>query len=150
MPPSSEEPVEDSGPLPGESELERLKRLWPGVVEQINARSKPMAAVFRDSDKVRPYAVNAKVCTISFRYPIHAERSRGDQQRKLLEYALSKVLGYDCLAETITFDQEATGGEGDPAPRKTGPREKPPAPHETPRGRAAMNIFGIQKFDEDE
>ena len=106
--------------------------------------------MFVDPDKVRPYAVNGKVCTISFRDPFHAQRSRGDQQRKLLEYALSKVLGYDCLAEAITFDQEASGGEGNPAPKKTGPRDKPPAPHETPRGRAAMNIFGIQKFDEDE
>ena len=151
MPPVSDiDAAEDNTPLPGESELDRLKRLWPGVVEQINARSRAMGAVFQDPDKVRPYAINGKTCVISFRYPIHAERSRGDQQRKLLEYALGKVLGRDCLAETITFDQEASGGDGDPAPKKNGPRDKPPAPHETPRGRAAMNIFGIQKFDEDE
>jgi DNA polymerase-3 subunit gamma/tau len=152
MPPAAEEPAddEDTAALPGESELDRLRRLWPGVVEQINARSRAMGAVFQDPDKVRPYAINGKTCIISFRYPIHAERSRGDQQRKLLEYALGKVLGRDCLAETITFAEEASGGDGSPAPKKGGPKEKPPAPHETPRGRAAMNIFGIQKFDEDE
>ena len=139
---------EDNAPLPGEGELDRLKRLWPRVVEQINARSKAMAAVFRDPDMVRPYSVTGNVCTISFRDPFHAGRSRGDQQRKLLEQALSRVLGYNCLAETITFDQE--GSTGADSPRKAGPREKAPAPHETPRGRAAMNIFGIQQFDEEE
>ncbi|HET9495079.1 MAG TPA: DNA polymerase III subunit gamma/tau [Chloroflexia bacterium] len=150
MPPAADEPAEDSAPLPGESELDRLKRLWPRLVEQLNARSKQMAAVFAKPDLVRPYSVSGNVCTISFRDSFYAQRSRGDQQRKLLEYALTKVLGYNCLAETITFDQEASGGDGNPAPKKGGPKEKPPAPHETPRGRAAMNIFGIQKFDEDE
>jgi DNA polymerase-3 subunit gamma/tau len=150
MPPAADEPAEGSAPLPGESELDRLKRLWPRLVEQLNARSKQMAAVFAKPDLVRPYSVSGNVCTISFRDSFYAQRSRGDQQRKLLEYALTKVLGYNCLAETITFDQEASGGDGNPAPKKGGTKEKPPAPHETPRGRAAMNIFGIQKFDEDE
>lgn len=27
-------------------------------------------------------------------------------------------------------------------------KEKPPSPYETTRGRAAMNIFGITKFDD--
>jgi hypothetical protein len=152
IPPAAEEPAddEDAAALPGESELDRLKRLWPRLVDQLNARSKQMAAVFAKPDLVRPYSVTGNVCTISFRDPFYAQRSRGDQQRKLLEYALTKVLGYKCLAETITFAEETSGGDGNPAPKKGGPKEKPPAPHETPRGRAAMNIFGIQKFDEDE
>jgi DNA polymerase-3 subunit gamma/tau len=149
-PPAEVDEHDDTGPLPGESELDRLKRLWPRLVDQINARSKQMAAVFRDPDLVRPYSLTGNVCTISFRDPFYAQRSRGDQQRKLLEYALGKVLGYDCLAETITFAEESTGGESNPAPKKSASREKPPAPHETPRGRAAMNIFGIQQFDDEE
>jgi hypothetical protein len=108
-----------------------------------------MAAVFQDPEKARPFAVTGKTCTISFRDPFHAQRSRGDQQRKLLEYALSRVLGYECLAETITFDQETSAGDDNPSPRQAAPRERPPSPHETPRGRAAMNIFGIEKFEEE-
>ena len=134
---------------PGD-ELEQLRLLWPRVVDQINARSKPMAAVFRDPGQVRPYSVVGRVCTISFKYKMHAERSRGDQQRNLIEQSISRVLGRPCVVETITFDEEGKdpGNGGEPAsPRK--PKDKPPAPHETPRGRAAMNIFGFDKFDEE-
>jgi hypothetical protein len=31
---------------------------------------------------------------------------------------------------------------------RAAPKEKKTAPHETTRGRAAMNIFGITKFDD--
>ena len=44
--------------------------------------------------------------TISFRYPIHAQRATGDAQRSVLEQALGNTLGYACLLETITFDEE--------------------------------------------
>jgi DNA polymerase-3 subunit gamma/tau len=140
-------------------EFGKLQRLWPHLVDQINARSKQMAAVFRDNAQVRPYAVSGKTVTISFRYPIHAQRARGDQQRALLEQVLARTLGHPCLLEAITFDQEgndsgddgngSTGGSGgnggQPASNK--PKNKPPSPSETPRGRAAMNTFEIEKFE---
>jgi DNA polymerase-3 subunit gamma/tau len=133
-------------------DLARLRKRWPGLVEQINARSKQMAAVFRDQTQVRPYGVAGKLVTISFKYPIHAQRARQDAQRALLEQVLSRTLGHDCLLEAITFDEEGKDpveGGGRRAPN--GPKEKGakgPAPHETTRGRAAMNIFGIEKFED--
>ena len=135
-------------------ELGRLKQLWPHLLDQINARSKGMAAVFRDPAQVRPFAVVDKTVTISFRYPIHAQRATGDAQRKLLEQALSNTLGRACLLETITFEEEGRNGaeEGQssrdvPGQRKA--KEKRPAPYETPRGRAVMNTFGVEKFEDD-
>lgn len=137
-------------------ELGKLRRHWSHLVDQINARSRQMAAVFRDQSQVRPYAVSGKVVTISFKSPFHAQRARGDQQRALLEQVLARTLGRPCLLEAITFDQEGTGsgGEGNGgmggnggSPAGRGPKEKPPSPHETPRGRAAANTFGIDKFE---
>jgi DNA polymerase-3 subunit gamma/tau len=157
--PASED-VEVSGSAEDEDgdELGKLKRLWPHLVDQINARSKQMAAVFRDQSQVRPYAVSGKTVTISFKYPIHAQRARGDQQRALLEQVLARTLGRPCLLEAITFDQEgstgddgggSSGGNGGPGGSNggRGTKEKPPSPHETPRGRAAANTFGIEKFE---
>jgi hypothetical protein len=133
-------------------ELDHLKRVWPTLIEQINARSKNVAAVFRDPTQVRPYKVSGKIVTISFRYPIHANRSRSEPARSVIEQALTRTMGYECVLEAITFDQEGqdpgSGGSNSPTNESKGPRPKTPAPHETTRGRAAMNIFGIDKFDE--
>jgi DNA polymerase-3 subunit gamma/tau len=149
----------DSAELPPEDEdtgdeLSRLRKLWPHLLDQLNARSRNMAAVFRDPAQVRPFAVNGKTVTISFRYPIHAQRARGDQQRRWVEQSLGNTLGYPCLLETITFDEEGRGPkrDGDAEGGKLAPRaqkEKSPAPHETPRGRAVMNTFGVEKFEDD-
>ncbi|MEP6773965.1 MAG: DNA polymerase III subunit gamma/tau [Chloroflexota bacterium] len=135
-------------------ELGRLKQLWPHLLDQINARSKGMAAVFRDPAQVHPFAVLDKTVTISFRYPIHAQRATGDAQRKLLEQALSNTLGHPCLLETITFEEEGRNPvEGEPGPgaqsKQHKAKEKRPAPYETPRGRAVMNTFGVEKFEDD-
>lgn len=137
-----------------DEELSRLRQLWPHLLDQINARSKQMAAVFRDPAQVRPFTVSGETVTISFRDTFYAQRARGDAQRKLLEQALGNTLGYTCLLETITFHEEGRGPshdggdvDGKPAPRK--PKDKPPAPHETPRGRAVMNTFGVEKFEDD-
>jgi hypothetical protein len=157
------EPVEVAEPVEVEieedgDELGKLKRLWPHLIDQINARSKQMAAVFRDSAQVRPYGVSGKTVTLSFRDQFYAQRARGDAQRKLLEDVLSRTLGRPCLLEAITFAEEAqgSGGGGDAGngpggkPASRGPKDKSPAPHETPRGRAVMNTFGIDKFETNE
>jgi len=148
-PGNEEEMDEDESDL---DDLAKLKKHWPALVEQINARSKQMAAVFRDQEQVRPYSVSGKVVTISFKAPFYAQRARQDVQRTLVEQVLSRTLGHDCLLEAITFDEEdgASGNGGLPS-KPSGPKEKgpkTPAPHETPRGRAAMNIFGIEKFED--
>jgi DNA polymerase-3 subunit gamma/tau len=57
-------------------DLGRLKKVWPAIIEQINARSKAMAAVFRDQGQVRPYSVSGKTVTISFKSPVHGQRAR--------------------------------------------------------------------------
>jgi DNA polymerase-3 subunit gamma/tau len=133
-------------------DLGRLKKVWPAIIEQINARSKAMAAVFRDQGQVRPYSVSGKTVTISFKSPFHAQRARQEMQRALLEQVLSRSLGRACLLETITFDQEGAAPDADGLPSKpNGAKEKAPkvpAPHETTRGKAAMNIFGIEKFED--
>ena len=147
--------AENTAAEPAEGgELGRLKQLWPHLLDQINARSKGMAAVFRDPAQVRPFAVMDKTVTISFRYPIHAQRATGDAQRKLLEQALSNTLGHACLLETITFEEEGRNGNDvseDPGDivGKRKAKEKRPAPYETPRGRAVMNTFGVEKFEDD-
>lgn len=139
------------------SEFERLKQLWPQVVEQINARSRTVGAVFRDYTRVRPERIDGSVCTISFKYPIHVARSREARVREVIETALGRVLGYSCRIESVLFDdvEGGSGDEGD-ASGDTGPPDKAgqggtrerPSPYETTRGRAAMNIFGIKEFDE--
>jgi hypothetical protein len=136
---------------PGD-ELSQLKKLWPQLIDQINARSKNVAAAFRDPTQVRPYKVAGKVVTVSFRYPIQANRSRSEPARGVIEQALSRTLGHECVLEAILFEQEGSDhGLGSSNTRQEDPkglRPKPPAPQETPRGRAAMNIFGIEKFED--
>src|SRR5439155_12139254 len=126
------------------------------VIDQLNARSKAIAAVFRDPQQARPVAVSDGVCVISFRDSLHANRSMSDTpfpRRTAIETALSRVLGYPCRLQSITFEQEESGvmedGEspsGGENARK-GKRDRP-APHETTMGKAALNIFGIDKFDD--
>ncbi|MBF6613350.1 MAG: DNA polymerase III subunit gamma/tau [Chloroflexi bacterium] len=138
-------------------DLPRLHELWPALIDQINARSKQMAAVFRNSDMVRPLSVAGGLCTIGFRDSFHAKRSQEVVQRELIEGALSRVLGYSCRIESVTFAEAASGGagaaNGEPdlssTAKKKVTREKP-SPYETTRGRAALNIFGITKFDDTE
>jgi DNA polymerase-3 subunit gamma/tau len=137
-------------------DLPRLVASWNAFVDQINARSPKMAAMFEDRELVRPVAVTNAVCILSFRWPLHAKSSMSDTphpRRTVIETALSRVLGYPCRLQSITFEQEESGvmdgGEppsGSENSRK-GKRDRP-APHETPMGKAALNIFGIDKFDE--
>ncbi|MEO8284827.1 MAG: DNA polymerase III subunit gamma/tau [Chloroflexota bacterium] len=142
---------EEGNTLEGGDDLSRLRTLWPRVIDQINARSKNVAAVFRDPGQVRPYKIDGKIVTISFRYPIHANRSRNEPHRGIIEAALTRVLGSPFVLDAIMFEDEGKepGSDG-PVQAKTGQRSGPkaPAPHETPRGRAAMNIFGIEKFED--
>ncbi len=137
-------------------ELGRLRELWPKLVDHIKARSTGMAAVFRDPSQTQPHMVVGNVCTIKFRDPIYVTRSRKQQQRDLIEQSLTWILGYSCRMESITFD-EAEGGvsttdadtEGPRRPDKSGhATAERPSPYNTTRGRAAMNIFGIEKFDD--
>ena len=134
------------------ADLEQLISLWPDVVAQINARSKAMAAQFGNSEMVRPLRLENNLCTIGFRHQFHAEKCRVSPYRDILEGALSRVLGYKCISECVTFEQGVSGDapERSPARKSSGKnaaREKP-SPYDTTRGKAAMNIFGIEKFDE--
>lgn len=140
--------------VPSESgdELERLRLLWPKVCEQISARMKSVGVVFRQPDLVRPFAVRGNRVVISFQHSIQRDRSQKEPYRGAIEESLSRVLGYQCILESILFSEEESGGAStEPFPsemRGKAPKEKKTAPHETTRGRAAMNIFGITKFDD--
>ena len=74
-------------------------------------------------------------------------------RRTVIETALSRVLGYPCRLQSITFEQEESGVMEDGEPpsggenARKGKRDRP-APHETTMGKAALNIFGIDKFDD--
>ncbi len=134
-------------------DLERLRQRWPRLVEQINARSKAMASAFRNPDLVRPFNVVGNRVTVSFRDPIQAKRSQGEPQRSIIEESLSRVLDRPCVLDSILYSEEGSGGTttdsfpGEVSPRK-GVKEKKPSPYETTRGKAAMNIFGITRFDD--
>ena len=152
--PAVEEAQMDTELTAGEpgNDLSRLKKLWPKLIDQINARSRNVAVAFRDPSQVRPYKVAGKVVTISFHYPIQADRSLREPARSVIEQALSRTLGHECVLEAILFEQEGTdpeaGSSNAAQDDPKGSRPKAPAPHETPRGRAAMNIFGIEKFED--
>jgi hypothetical protein len=125
--------------------------MWPRVIDQINARSKNIAAVFRDPNLVRPERVAPGVCTIAFRYPIQAERCRKEPWRGIIESAISRVLGREVRVESVLFDQaegDAENGSSGSRANGNGASTAPPSPYDTPRGKAAMNIFGITKFDD--
>jgi DNA polymerase-3 subunit gamma/tau len=143
--PTVEEPA---GPPPGD-ELERLRTLWPDVVDQIKARSSHIAAAFRNPQLVRPLGMSGSICTIGFLYPLQAKRCRMEPWRGIIEQALSRIMGYPIRVESVTFDQagDATP-EDNPSNGRAGGEQPKPSPYETPRGRAAMNIFGITKFDD--
>ncbi len=155
MPGNADEDGSASPAYPSDDELERLQSLWPNVVDQINARSKTVGAVFRDVNLVRPLSFVGSLCTIGFQHPIHANRSKDERARGVIEGALSRVLGYQCRIESVTFAEAAPGGPSSSADnpgseaKKKVSREKP-SPYETTRGRAALNIFGITKFDDTE
>ena len=137
---------------PSADDLSRLVESWGGVVDQINARSKSLASVFRNSEMVRPVAVSNRVCTIAFRDPFHARKTMTVPYQDIIETAFTRVLGYKCRLESVTFNQVETGSadEDPPSPGAGGRRaaRDRPAPHETTRGKAAMNIFGFEKFDD--
>jgi DNA polymerase-3 subunit gamma/tau len=141
----------------GGDELDRLTSLWETVVDQINARSKNVASVFRDPNLVRPHGVAGNVVTLSFRYPIQADRCRKEPWRGVIEQSFSRVLGYPVRVDSILFDEgsgRSPGAEGS----RTGPTgnggngaasvKDVQSPYESSRGRAAMNIFGIDKFED--
>jgi DNA polymerase-3 subunit gamma/tau len=146
-----EAPAPDDAAASGD-DLEKLKSLWPRVIDQINARSKNVAVVFRDSGQVRPSSVQGNLCTIAFRYPIHAERSRKEPARSVIEESISRVMGRAMRIESILFEQE--GGEDDPDNSPSHSKgngsqpAKPPSPYETARGKAALNIFNVTQFDD--
>lgn len=147
-----EEPPLEDAPSGESDELERLKQLWPRLCDQISARSRNVGSVFRNPALVRAFSVKGSRIVISFRDPIQRNRSQAEPARTWIEEALSRVLGYKCILESILFTEEETGGpptEPFPPEMRGKPgKEKKTAPHETTRGRAAMNIFGITKFDE--
>jgi DNA polymerase-3 subunit gamma/tau len=151
-------PPDNAPPVGAGDDFDQLVARWPDLVEQLRARSKDMAAVFRNTDMVRLVQVSGGVCVISFRDPLYAKRAMENTphpRRDVIESALSRVLGYRCRLEAITFAQEQAGRYGDSAELlddskgKHKAREKP-SPYQTTRGKAAMNIFGIEKFEETE
>lgn len=142
-------------PAEGEgSDLDKLRQRWPRLVEQINARSKSMASAFRNPGLVRPFNVVGNRVTISFRDPIQAKRSQGEPYRSIIEESLSRVLERPCVLDSILYSEEGSGGSatepfrGEVSPRNV-VKEKKPSPYESSRGKAAMNIFGITKFEEE-
>ncbi len=133
-------------------EVERLKQLWPQLCAQITARSRNVGSVFSNAALVRAFSVKGSRVVISFRDPIQRDRSQKEPARTWIEDSLTRVLGYKCILESILFSEEETGGTPtepfSPDMRGKPAKEKKTAPHETTRGRAAMNIFGITKFDD--
>lgn len=136
------------------TELTRLKGAWPKLVDHIKAKSRAIAAVFSDPNQTRPHAVVGNLCTISFRDPIYVTRSKQEKQREVIEEALSWVLGYPCRVESITFAEAEASNQSEGQARQPADGNSPnttrekPSPYDTPRGKAAMNIFGINKFDD--
>lgn len=137
----------------GGDDLERLRQGWPRLVEQINARSKAIASAFRNPDLVRPFNVVGNKVTVSFRHSIQAKRSQAEPQRSIIEESLARVLGHPCVLDSILFAEEGSGGSSTEPFRGelnsgNAVKEKKPSPYETTRGKAAINIFGIAKFDD--
>lgn len=163
----SESPPEAPAPSPagdkvenaGESapaspdELQKLQKMWPTLVDQIMARAKPIGMAFSDPNLVRPFRVVGENVTISFRWPIQATRSQDTKQRAIIEEALGRVLGHKCILGSILFSEEEHGGPStdsflDQEQSQKQPKQKKVSPYETTRGKAAMNIFGITRFDD--
>ncbi|MEA2573901.1 MAG: polymerase subunit gamma/tau [Chloroflexia bacterium] len=150
------EPQEDAAtmeaPHAGGDEVERLIKLWPRLCDQITARSRNVGVVFSNPALVRVFAVRGNKVIISFRDPIQRNRSQYEPARTIIEESLTRVLGYKCILESILFSEEETGGPPtepfSPEMRGKPSQEKKVAPHETTRGRAAMNIFGIKEFND--
>jgi hypothetical protein len=82
------------------------------------------------------------------------DNSPPHHRRDVIENALSRVLGYTCRIECIGPKQGGSGsGGGDDRPSDDpGGGGKPPAakpsPYDTTLGKAARNIFGIEKFED--
>jgi DNA polymerase-3 subunit gamma/tau len=154
----------ESLPAPAASgELRQLEAGWGDVVEQIRARNPKMAIVYANPDLVRPVVVSEGICTLAFRDAIYVQRSMVNDARSpnrdIVEAALSKVLGRATRIECITMKQYEAGNWGDdPRPTRPGarsnserssrPARETPSPYTSSRGKAAMNIFGIEKFDD--
>jgi DNA polymerase-3 subunit gamma/tau len=150
--PQPDEVIGEAPPIGEGDEVERLKQLWPRLCSQITARSRNVGSVFSNAALVRAFSVKGSNVVISFRDPIQRNRSQMEPARTIIEESLTRVLGYKCILESILFSEEETGGTPtepfSPEMRGKPAKEKKTAPHETTRGRAAMNIFGITKFDD--
>ena len=146
-----------SPPPPGDG-MDQLIAVWPDFVAQLRARSKSMAAVFGNPDLVKPVSLSGGLCTISFRDALYAERSMDNSpphhRRDVIEAALSRVLGYTCRIECVGPNHGGSGprrGEEYPPDDPPGGGKAPPAkpsPYDTTLGKAARNIFGIEKFED--
>jgi DNA polymerase-3 subunit gamma/tau len=153
--PISDEVPQAAPAAAGAGDFERLVERWSDVLDQMKARNPKMATFFRNGDLVRVQSLSNGLCTIAFRDPFHAKLMQDPQRRETAEVAISRVLGYTCRVESITFEQADKGLFDAGRPQSNGgngrnkTKEKP-SPYETSRGKAAINIFGIEKFEDNE
>jgi len=108
-PPSEPEPAPATAP--GQLDLPALRRIWPDLLDAVNARSKTANALLRNG---KPTAVDATSVTVAFDTPQLAKMFT--DKSEFLRDALRDVIGLEVVVNAIVGGREPSEREPEPEP----------------------------------
>jgi DNA polymerase III subunit gamma/tau len=126
-------PASDGEPS---SELERLKELWPSIVEDMRPVNRSIEALLRSCS---PVALDDGFVVLGFFYEFHKSRIEDHKNREVVERIMTKVVGAPCRIKCVMTQRRASG-----QPRGV---ETLKAAGESQRVTAAKNIFNARRVD---
>jgi len=141
-PPPAPEPA-----APGGLDLPGLRRIWPDLLDAVNARSKTANALLRNAE---PSAVDAKAVTLSFSTGQLAKMFT--DKSEFLREALREVIGLDVEVKAVVgaasapavLDEEPTP---EPDPVDVASEQSSPADNEDPLARLQRHL-GAEVVDD--
>jgi DNA polymerase III subunit gamma/tau len=120
--PSAPEDAEVGSPEPvaqGELDLEKLKQVWPAVLDQLATTAPALAAFFEDA---RPVGFEGDVVQISFPAAATFNKRKAEvpEQRERVAEALQAVTGQSLKPAYVLLDGESEAPAEAPAPAAKG------------------------------
>ncbi len=113
------EPEEPSEPesVEGELDLEKLKQVWPAVLDQLSTTAPALAAFFEEA---RPVGFEAAEGVVEISFPAAAtfnkRKAEVPEQRERVVEALKMVTGQDLKPAYVLLDGESEGSAEAPPP----------------------------------
>jgi DNA polymerase-3 subunit gamma/tau len=118
--------------------LEKVKALWPAVVQDVRPKNATVQALLRD---VQPVSVEEQTVVLLAKSEFHKQSIESRRNRLVVEEVLSKHMGKPFAVRCIIDEQQEA---------KTDTRSQIQAICTDPVVRAAMNIFSADVIDVEE